>query len=143
MSDANVVRVGVAAIVRRGDSILMGLRKGSRGAGTWSFPGGHLEVGETLTGCASRELLEETGINVRRQSFERFGFTNDIFEEEGKHYITIYFETHYVETQAPCLMEPNKCWAWDWVRQGDVSGLLLFLPVQNLLKDGMDPWRSK
>jgi 8-oxo-dGTP diphosphatase len=143
VSDTNVVRVGVATIVRRRDSILMGLRKGARGAGTWSFPGGHLEVGETLTGCASRELLEETGIGVRRQNLERFGFTNDIFEEEGKHYITIYFETHYVETQEPRIMEPNKCSAWDWVRREDVPGLSLFLPIQNLLKDGMDPWRTK
>ena len=140
MSDANVVRVGVAAIVRRGDSILMGLRKGARGAGTWSFPGGHLEVGETLTGCASRELLEETGLRAHH-GFDSFGFTNDIFEEEGKHYITLYFETHYVERKEPRIMEPNKCSAWDWVFREDLPGLSLFLPVQNLLKDGLDPWR--
>ncbi len=28
------------------------------------FPGGHLEEGESLKGAASRELLEEAGLNV-------------------------------------------------------------------------------
>ena len=57
-------RVGVAVIVRRKGHVLMGLRKGSHGAGTWSFPGGHLETGETVTMCAARELLEETGVKI-------------------------------------------------------------------------------
>lgn len=30
--------------------------------GTWSFPKGHLEEGESIEGGARRELLEETGI---------------------------------------------------------------------------------
>lgn len=139
----NVVRVGVAAIVRRGDSILMGLRKGSRGAGTWSFPGGHLEVGETVAGCASRELLEETGLNIRPNSFRRYGFTNDIFEDEGKHYITLYVETVYADMTEPHVMEPNKCSAWNWVLREESAGLKLFLPVQNLFKDGLSPWDRK
>ena len=30
-----------------------------------SFPGGHLEDGESLTECAAREILEETGLEVK------------------------------------------------------------------------------
>jgi mutator protein MutT len=33
--------------------------------GTWSIPGGTLEVGETLQEAVVRELAEETGIKVR------------------------------------------------------------------------------
>ena len=33
-------------------------------AGTWSLPGGGLEVGETLAAGVAREVLEETGLTV-------------------------------------------------------------------------------
>ena len=34
-------------------------------AGLWCFPGGSLELGETLVECAVRETLEETGLRLR------------------------------------------------------------------------------
>ena len=34
-------------------------------AGKWCFPGGSLELGESLVECAVRETLEETGIRLR------------------------------------------------------------------------------
>jgi hypothetical protein len=34
-------------------------------AGLWCFPGGSLELGETLADCAVRETLEETGLLLR------------------------------------------------------------------------------
>jgi 8-oxo-dGTP pyrophosphatase MutT (NUDIX family) len=33
--------------------------------GKWSMPGGTMELGESLTQCAVRETLEETGIQIR------------------------------------------------------------------------------
>lgn len=57
-------RVGVGVIGERADKILLGLRKGSHGAFTWSPPGGHLEFAEAVEECAKRELLEETGLKA-------------------------------------------------------------------------------
>jgi len=34
-------------------------------SGMWSLPGGTMELGESLEECATREVLEETGIRVR------------------------------------------------------------------------------
>jgi len=34
-------------------------------AGQWCFPGGSLELGETLAECAVRETQEETGVVLR------------------------------------------------------------------------------
>lgn len=133
------VRVGVAVIVRREGSVLMGHRKGSHGAGTWSFPGGHLEVGESVFECASRELREETGIaRDPEHCFRKLTYTNDVFTSEDKHYVTLYVETDFNEdTPEPEVMEPNKCVEW---RFFGTPPSPLFLPIKNLLKDNFQIW---
>lgn len=52
------------------------------------FPGGHLEVGERSFDCAVRETLEETGLEVIAK--KTVTFTEDYFDAENKHYITIF-----------------------------------------------------
>lgn len=55
-------RVGVLAVVRRGDRLLLVRRRNPPDAGKWGFPGGAQELGETVAAAALRELAEETGI---------------------------------------------------------------------------------
>jgi ADP-ribose pyrophosphatase YjhB (NUDIX family) len=46
-----------------GDSVLA--QEGPIPGGvSYALPGGHVEFGETLAACLSREILEETGLNV-------------------------------------------------------------------------------
>ncbi|RLC15632.1 MAG: DNA mismatch repair protein MutT, partial [Deltaproteobacteria bacterium] len=52
--------IGVAAIVIKDKKVLLGKRKNAHGAGTWAFPGGHLEYKESIEECAKREVFEET-----------------------------------------------------------------------------------
>jgi ADP-ribose pyrophosphatase YjhB (NUDIX family) len=54
--------VGVLAVVLRGDKALVVRRSNPPLAGRWGFPGGVLELGETVAQGAARELLEETGV---------------------------------------------------------------------------------
>src|ERR1051326_1434080 len=83
-------RVSTATIITRDDKVLLMKRKGTRGKGTWSTPGGHLDFGETPEECAAREAKEEVGAEVVGIRFR--AVTNDVFEAEGKHYITIWME---------------------------------------------------
>src|ERR1700687_2963518 len=53
--------VGVLAIVMRGDRVLVVRRANPPMLGRWGFPGGVLELGETVAQGAMRELEEETG----------------------------------------------------------------------------------
>ena len=54
--------VGVLAVVLRGDRALVVRRSNPPMSGRWGFPGGVLELGETVAQGAMRELLEETGV---------------------------------------------------------------------------------
>jgi 8-oxo-dGTP diphosphatase len=54
----------VAAIVWRGESVLLVKRGRAPNEGRWSLPGGAQELGETVHECVTREVLEETGIVI-------------------------------------------------------------------------------
>jgi 8-oxo-dGTP diphosphatase len=131
-------RVGVGVIVLRGGrKVLMGRRKGSHGAGTWSFPGGHLEPGETPESAAYRELQEETGM-LSTGLHDLHWATNDVMEDEGKHYVTLFVRAEVDPGDEPILREPDRCEEWRWF-DWDEMPESLFLPIRNLLDSGFRP----
>jgi 8-oxo-dGTP diphosphatase len=56
--------VAVGAIVTDGDRILLIQRGHPPSEGSWSVPGGRVEVGETLPLALRREILEECGLDI-------------------------------------------------------------------------------
>lgn len=132
------VQVGVGVIIIQNAKVLLGKRLSKHGEATWGFPGGHLEYGETVEECAKREVLEETGITLRK--LEQGPFTNDIFDE--KHYITLFVITH-IDKAKPKVLEKDKCSEWEWFEWHELPDPL-FLPIQNLVKIGFSPhkWNS-
>ncbi|RBY95897.1 hypothetical protein DQ237_12215 [Blastococcus sp. TF02-8] len=55
----------VAAVVRRGNAVLLVRQAGPAGPGSaWALPGGRCEPGELLAEALAREVLEETGLVV-------------------------------------------------------------------------------
>lgn len=103
------VRVGIGCFVWKDGKFLMGQRRGSHGDGTWSVPGGHLELGETWAECAAREVMEETGIQIKNVRF--LAATEDFFPQDNKQYTTIWMESDW-ESGEPTITEPDK-----WVNQ--------------------------
>ena len=55
----------VAALIRRGDEVLVAQRRGpAQAAGRWEFPGGKVEAGETPEEALRREISEELGVRI-------------------------------------------------------------------------------
>ena len=64
-ADRALVQVAVGVLIRGDDSFLLTSRpEGKAYAGYWEFPGGKLEVGETVAQALQRELQEEIGITI-------------------------------------------------------------------------------
>ncbi|THU01552.1 NUDIX domain-containing protein [Lampropedia puyangensis] len=127
--------VGVGAIVMRNGLVLLGQRIGSHGAGTWALPGGHLEFGESAADCATREVHEETGLEI--QNFTPAPYTSDIFASEGKHYITLFVvgQSNFGD---PVICELEKCAGWQWFRWSELPSPL-FQPLATLHATGFVP----
>src|SRR5271163_4998777 len=88
-----VIHEGRALLIRRGSEPLRG---------EWSIPGGSLELGETLEEGVIRELLEETGLEVKISGmveiFER------IFSDQPPRYVEgkVRPRYHYVIVDYLC-----------------------------------------
>lgn len=129
-------KVGVGVIIIKDGKVLFGKRKGSHGEGSWSFPGGHLEFGEDVFACARREVMEETGVEIT--NLRNATFTNDFFEKEGKHYVTLFVIAEILSGVVE-VKEPNKCEGWEWFSWSALP-TPLFLPIQNLLMQNFSPF---
>ena len=127
--------VGVAVIVVRDGLVLLGKRSGAHGEGTWALPGGHLELFETIEDCAKREVFEETGMSIGQ--IRHAAFTSDIFEDESKHYVTLFVTARHKYGEAE-IREPEKCDAWQWF-SWETLPKPRFLPLEHLLAQGYAP----
>ena len=83
--------VGVGGVVIRDGRVLLIRRARPPLQGEWSIPGGGLNVGETIVEGVRRELIEETGIDVRVldhiETFERIML--DEYEKVQYHYVIL------------------------------------------------------
>ncbi|KAJ2719051.1 hypothetical protein GGI07_005459 [Coemansia sp. Benny D115] len=129
------VRVGVGCFVtcKANNAVyfLIGERRGSHGDSTWGLPGGHLEMGESWSACAQREVAEECGIQIG--PCQHVATTNDIFDPATLHYITLFVK-HALPTSDTSrkggsraslprvsLMEPEKCARWIWITWSELA----------------------
>jgi len=56
--------VGVGGVIFEGASVLLAKRGQEPAKGTWSLPGGAVELGEKLIDALKREIREEIGIEI-------------------------------------------------------------------------------
>jgi 8-oxo-dGTP diphosphatase len=90
--------VGVGAVIFRGEEFLI-VRRGQEPAkGSWSLPGGMVEVGEGLEEAIKREIQEETGLTVKILGIT--AILERIYRDDNHnipyHYVLIDFACDYV-----------------------------------------------
>jgi len=74
---------GVGAIIFEGEKVLLIKRGSPPLEGYWSLPGGAQETGETVEAAVKREILEETGLQIKIINFATMVDIIDL-DEAGK-----------------------------------------------------------
>ena len=78
-----------------------------------AFPGGHVEAGESVYGCAVREVLEETGLTVRDLKscgMLHYSWHDTPGGEEKRYFIFLYKTQTYAGKLIPEMEEGRHFW---------------------------------
>lgn len=126
-------RVAVGAVVFKDECVLLVRRGQPPAEDLWAIPGGSVEIGETLQEAAEREILEETGIQIRAA---KPIYTFDVIDrdEAGKirfHYVIVDLAADYV------MGEPSPgddAIGAHWVSAQEINGLEVSAATLKLLK---------
>jgi 8-oxo-dGTP diphosphatase len=128
--------VAVGVLIFKNQKILLGKIKRGLEAGTWAPPVTEFGYQDSFEECAMREVEEATGALIRTPDY--LAVTNDIFEDEEQHFVTIFMYSDFPDDQQIKNLQPERITGWDWF---DLNRLPdnLFLPLQNLIDgDGLN-----
>jgi ADP-ribose pyrophosphatase YjhB (NUDIX family) len=87
------IDIRVAACILKDDKILM-IRHKKGDERYWLLPGGRIEYGETMIETLEREMIEETGLEVRVGNL--MFVSEAIPEDNHRHIINMFFEAEIV-----------------------------------------------
>lgn len=95
----------VAAVIRRGDSLLVCQRPAHKHhGGLWEFPGGKCEAGESDAAAIARELQEELGVAVTA-----VGAVLTSIRDEGSPYEIVFLPVE-IRGEPVCLEHAALHW---------------------------------
>ena len=126
-------RVAVGAVVFKEECVLLVRRGQPPAEDLWAIPGGSVEIGETLQEAVEREILEETGIQIRAL---KPIYTFDVIDRDaaGKvrfHYVIVDLAADYIRGEP---VPGDDALDARWVSAGEISGLEVSTATLKLLK---------
>jgi ADP-ribose pyrophosphatase YjhB (NUDIX family) len=111
-------KVVAGTIPERDGRVLLTRRSINPGRGLWTFPGGFVDYGESVTDAAMRETLEETGLHV-----ELTGLLN-VYTYPGTPVIIVY----RARVTGGTLTQCSENDALEWVNAEDIPWDALAFP---------------
>lgn len=130
--------VGVYAIAKAENKIL--LIKKARGpyTGQWDLPGGKFEFGETPVETLNREVMEETGLTISSSKLldvlsNTVTYTNLSGEEETLHHIGIVYLIKVQDNDSKLKIDAD----------GEDSLGAKWLTISDIKKDSLSPFAKQ
>ncbi len=117
-------RVAVGAVVIHQNKVLLVLRGQAPAKDRWAIPGGSVELGETLQTAAEREVLEETGLQIKAGEVI-YTFDSIHRDQAGRvqyHYVIIDLKAKALDPTQP-LSPADDARAVDWFTLADLDRL--------------------
>lgn len=121
--------VAALAVVIEADAALLVCRGNPPDAGYWGFPGGKVELGETVQQAAARELREETG--VRARALEAFTAVDALDRDDTgalrHHHVLVAVRCRYLGGRPRAASDAR---AARWVPLAELDGAALTLSAR-------------
>lgn len=131
--------IGIFIVNYEANKLLIGKRKDNN---LYALPGGWLEKWEEFEECGSREIKEETDLDIPASNLSHLK-TYNCFDTINKyHNVAIYLTTRINNKQAENVktMEPEKCEKWFWADMKFIKENLekFFFPNKLFIEKHMD-----
>jgi 8-oxo-dGTP diphosphatase len=131
------VGAGVGVMILNEGKVLLGKRHSDNsisksilgGEGSWTFPGGKLEYGESFEEAGIRETFEECGLNLNK--IKVICVNND--KNENAQFVTIGLFSDDFSGEAK-VMEPSKIVEWKWFSLDSLPEKIYF-PSKKMIKN--------
>lgn len=130
MKRTEVVTITNMCVVYRENMVLVQDRVNKNWPGI-TFPGGHVEKGESLTDAVIREVWEETGLTIR--SPQLCG-VKDWMDEDGSRYMVLFYKTDKFKGTVKSSEEGEVY----WVELEQLSKMPLANDMDGMLKIFLD-----
>lgn len=134
-------RVAVGAVVMYQDKVLLVLRGQPPAKDMWAIPGGNVNLGETFQAAAEREVLEETGLQIKAGEVI-YTFDAIVRDQEGRvqyHYVILDLKAEALDPTQPLVPADDVRDArWFSLADLDRPDLVLSETTRNLLRQMMN-----